>query len=71
MNGHCCYIFDQKKILGMKDPTQEKIDVISCKERAEWRIVANGVVEDDYTEGCSEHVGLLLGDAKSYTLVKI
>lgn len=68
---YCCFIQEQTTILGLFEPSPEQIAQIACKNPAEWRIIENGASVDDYTEACTAHVGYLLTDAKSFTVIPI
>ena len=61
MNPKCCFI-----------PDQTKLDV-GCENDAEWTIYHNaaGCPETQATEACTDHVGHLLTDAPSHTVVPV
>jgi len=43
---------------------------IHCEKIAEW-IIVHGSSPDDYTESCTEHVGILLTDAIEHRIYQI
>lgn len=50
----CCFIEQDKA-------TED----VPCNRVAEW-IIYDGPRPDDYTEACTEHVGVLLSDANEF-----
>lgn len=54
----CCYI-----------PDQSRLDM-RCQNDAEW-IIEHGPSPDDYTESCTEHVGVMLTDAVEHRIYRI
>ena len=41
-----------------------------CIEKAEW-VIVHGQGPNDYTESCTEHVGVMLSDAKEHRIYQI
>lgn len=60
MKSKCCFIPDQ-------DNTETSI----CGKDAEWRIENHPGGPDDYTESCTDHVGIMLTDAREHIIHKL
>ena len=50
-------------------PDQAHLDM-RCQNDAEW-IIEHGPTPDDYTESCTEHVGIMLTDAVEHRIYRI
>lgn len=59
MESICCFI-----------PDQSNPETSRCPNLAEWTLV-HGETPDDYTESCTEHVGVMLTDAVEHRIYPI
>jgi hypothetical protein len=60
MDAICCFIPDehQGKLEGL---SHDEVAAIACQSPAAW-VATYGAAPDDYTHGCSDHIGLLVPD---------